>query len=642
MDYGSKLNLNTLLFNHHKHTVLIPTFVIAVLLFILYFSANTYIYNLIKSSSIEKVKTHGHDMLLEKSKYIGNTLGEVSRLSQILQKEHKHFFANPELTYLPYGTPIFKVAHNGVYYKSNKTGSSLYYSSDTKITDKEKNKALRSEAMDISFKNIVESNPNIVAAYFNSWDNMNRIYPYIDNVYNLFGLSIQIPDYNFYYLADAKHNPKRESVWTGAYLDPAGNGWMVSCIAPIYNKDFLEGVTGIDITLESFINNILESKMPWNATLFMLDDKGSILAMPKKIEKIVKIEELIYHEYTTNINRTIEKPEEYNLIKNKNTPFSYKFAEYYKNKTKIFELTVNSIDYILLQTTVKETGWRLILIIEKNSIFHDIYKLKSYADIIGYSAIVFAILFYLAFLLYTVKRSESFALRITNPIRELSRQTTFVGTDKMTEPFVKSNIEEIDKLNSNFTKMVSELKIGKNNLIKTERRRQIYEEKAHIYHKKSLTDPLTGVYNRSKAEDVMSHEINLAKLYGQPLSLIMLDIDHFKEINDTLGHAVGDEVLVEFIKVINNNSRSNDIVIRNGGDEFLIICPNTEAKDAALHAENIRSLIESNNYKKDYNVTSSIGVTSYQTGDTKEAIFKRVDKALYIAKEKGRNCVVSS
>jgi diguanylate cyclase (GGDEF)-like protein len=629
MNSGSKLNLNKLLLNHHKNTVLIPTFVIAVLLLIFYFSINTYMYNLIKSSSIDKVKTHGHDILLEKSKYIGHTLDEISRLSQILQKEHEHFFSNPKLTYLPFGMPTFEVAKNGVYYKTNKVGSSLYYSSDTKMTDEIKNKALRSEIMDVSLRNIVDSNPNIVSAYFNSWDNMNRIYPYIDNVYNLFGSNIKMTDYNFYYLADANNNPKKEPVWTGAYLDPAGNGWIVSCIVPIYNNGFLEGVSGIDITLESFINNILESKLPWSATLFMLDEEGSILAMPKKIEKIVKIKELIYHEYTSKIDRTIEKPEKYNLVKNKNTPLSYKFAEYYKNKTKIFELSINSIDYIFLQTTVKETGWRLILMIEKSSIFHSIYKLKYYADIIGYSAILFAIIFYLAFLRYTIKRSESFALSITNPIRELSRQTSFVGTDKITVPFVKSNIEEIDKLNTNFTKMTNELKIGKNNLVQTERRKKIYEEKAHIYHEKSLTDPLTGVYNRAKAEDVMTREMSLAKLYGQPLSLIMLDIDHFKEINDTLGHLVGDTVLVEFTRVITSNSRSSDIVTRSGGDEFVIICPNTQADASKVHAENIREYIQNANYTKGYKLTTSIGVTSYQIGDTREGICDRVDKALY-------------
>ncbi|WP_372999830.1 diguanylate cyclase [Sulfurimonas sp.] len=634
MNDSNKLNLNKLLFNHHKNTVLIPTVVIAVLLFILYFVANAYVYNLIKSTFIKEAKRHGHEILLNESKYIGTTLSEISRLSQILQKEHESFFSNASISYLPAGTPRFEVAKNGVFYKSNKVGSALYYSSSTKITEKERAKALRSEIMDINFKNIVDSNPNITAVYFNSWDNMNRIYPYIDSIYDVFGPSINISEYNFYYLADAKHNPKRESVWTGAYLDPAGNGWMISCIAPIYNKDFLEGVTGIDITIDSFVKSMLQHELPWNASIFMLDEQGSILAMPKKIEEIVKIKELLNHNYTGTIEKTIVKPLEFNLLMNKDKPFTQEFIRHFKNKTDMFELNVNSVDYLLLQTTVGDTGWRLVLLIEKNTIFHSINQLKKYADIIGYSAIVFAIVFYFGFLLYTIKRSRSFSLKITKPIQELSRQTTFVGSDNINTPLIQSDIEEIDQLNHNFSKMVQELNIGKKNLIKT-------EKKANIYHEKSLTDPLTGLYNRTKAENVMDNEMKLAQLCGQPLSIVMLDIDYFKNINDTHGHSIGDSVLIEFTKVINDNSRDTDIVVRQGGDEFMIICPNTKAESVELFAKNLCGFIEKSSYNQKHKVTSSIGVTSYKIGDTKDDLFDRADKALYMAKEKGRNCVVS-
>jgi len=637
---GRKSTLHELLFNHHKNTILIPAFVIAAILFMLYFFTNAYVYNLIKNVSIEEVKGHGNDILLAESKYIGNTLGEISRLSKILQKEHEHFFLNPQLNHLPFGVPVFKTDSEGVYYKSNKIGSSLYYSSDTKITQLERDKALRSEIMDISLKNIVDSNPNIVAAYFNSWDNMNRLYPYIDEVYNQYGPTLKMSDYNFYYLADEKHNPKREPVWTGAYLDPAGNGWMISCVVPIYNKGFLEGVTGLDITLKSFVNNLLEQKLTWDASLLMLDEEGMILAMPKKIEKILNMDELTDHSYTTNIKTTITKPCEYNLLKSKNMPFGKEFIEYYQNKTGFFELTIDSKEYILLQTTVQQTGWRLILMIEKSNIFHFIYKLKLYADMVGYSAIIIAIIFYLGFLFYTVKRSKVFALEITSPIEELSKQTTFVGSDKINLSLKESNIKEISQLNSNFTKMVKELKIGKINLIQTKRRKKVYEEKANEYHKKSLIDPLSGLYNRSKADEVMNKEIEAAFLYEKPLTLIMLDVDHFKNINDTLGHLAGDSVIKEFAKIINYNSRSSDVVIRNGGDEFLIICTNTDLQSAEMFAENLRVFIENGSYPQDCKVTSSIGAASYQRGDKKEDIIDRADKALYMAKEKGRNSVV--
>ena len=630
----NKQNLNQLLFNHHKNTVLLPTFFMAILLFIFYFSSNTYIYNFIKSKVIEDIKAHGENILLSESKYINSSLNNIAHLSKMLQKEHEHFFANPSINYLPYGTPTFELAHNGVYYKANKEGSSLYYSSAVKMTKVEKDKAMRSETMDVSFKNIVDNNPNIIAAYFNSWDNMNRLYPYIDKVYDQYGKSINMYDHNFYYLADAKHNPEKQPVWTDAYLDPAGNGWMISCVVPIYNNGFLEGVSGIDIRIENFVKSMLQGKLAWDGGLFLVDEVGGILAMPKKIEEILKIKELYNHKYTQQISKTTAKPLEYNLLKNENSPFGEEFKKHYHDKTDVFELEVNSVNYLLLQTTIEATGWRLLLIIEKSTIFHSVYQLKKYADIIGYSAIVLAIIFYISFLLYTVRRSKILALEITNPIQTLSKETTYIGTDKVSKPLKQSNIEEIEQLNVNFAKMTHELKTGKRNLMRT-------KEIAHKYHEKSIKDPLTGLYNRNKLDGVMNHEINLAQKNNQNFSMIMLDIDFFKTINDTFGHAVGDKILISFSNIIKKNTRETDVVVRNGGDEFLVICLNTTAKEAFVIAQNLCMYIEDDEYHKEHKVTASIGVSSYQSDDAKEDIFIRADKALYIAKEKGRNRVES-
>ena len=113
------------------------------------------------------------------------------------------------------------------------------------------------------------------------------LYEVITKVYEQYGEHIHMEDYNFYYLADKKHNPDKKSVWTDAYLDPAGNGWMISCITPIYNKEFLEGVSGLDITIERFVNNILDIKLPYDAKMFLVDKNGVILAMPESIEKLL-------------------------------------------------------------------------------------------------------------------------------------------------------------------------------------------------------------------------------------------------------------------------------------------------------------------------------------------------------------------
>ena len=90
-----------------------------------------------------------------------------------------------------------------------------------------------------------------------------------------------IPDYNFYYLADAEHNPSREVVWTDVYLDPAGQGWMMSAIAPVYRDTFLEGVVGIDITVGGILKEIGQLSVPWNGYAMLMSKDLNIMALPK-------------------------------------------------------------------------------------------------------------------------------------------------------------------------------------------------------------------------------------------------------------------------------------------------------------------------------------------------------------------------
>ena len=143
-------------------------------------------------------------------------------------------------------------------------------------------------------------------------------------------------------------------------------------------------------------------------------------------------------------------------------------------------------------------------------------------------------------------------------------------------------------------------------------------------------------------ENSFKSEIKRSKRYGYPFSVIMIDIDHFKEVNDTYGHDIGDRVLIEVGRVLFENIRETDILGRWGGEEFLIICPHSSDADALILAEKIRYMIESQPFQSVGNKTCSLGVAVFdlKEDDYKE-VMKRSDEALYRAKNSGRNCVVN-
>ena len=120
---------------------------------------------------------------------------------------------------------------------------------------------------------------------------------------------------------------------------------------------------------------------------------------------------------------------------------------------------------------------------------------------------------------------------------------------------------------------------------------------------------------------------------------MLIDIDHFKKVNDTYGHHIGDEILVEFSRILLKNSRKSDYVGRWGGEEFLIIIPNTNDKDMKHFADTLKSKIETNTFKNIGHMTASIGVATYENNEEIKSIIHRADNALYTSKNNGRNQV---
>jgi len=170
--------------------------------------------------------------------------------------------------------------------------------------------------------------------------------------------------------------------------------------------------------------------------------------------------------------------------------------------------------------------------------------------------------------------------------------------------------------------------------------------RAVLYQKMELlatTDGLTGLNNHRNFQEILSKELERARRYKHPLSLLLMDIDHFKSFNDTYGHPVGDLVLKEISVCIQKSIRTNDIPARYGGEEFTVIIPETDQKNALLIAERVRSTIENHiirSLDKELRVTVSIGCASFPSQvSSQQELIDSADKALYYSKEHGRNQV---
>jgi diguanylate cyclase (GGDEF)-like protein len=158
-------------------------------------------------------------------------------------------------------------------------------------------------------------------------------------------------------------------------------------------------------------------------------------------------------------------------------------------------------------------------------------------------------------------------------------------------------------------------------------------------HLLATTDSLTGIVNRSEFSRILASEMDRAKRYGTPLSLIMYDLDYFKRVNDSFGHDAGDEVLRAVTDVVKGNTRTVDVVARWGGEEFMVLMPQSNLAAARSAAEKLRQAIAEHRFDKVNTVTVSFGVTEFVPQDDFNTLLKRVDDALYLAKANGRNRV---
>jgi diguanylate cyclase (GGDEF)-like protein len=164
-------------------------------------------------------------------------------------------------------------------------------------------------------------------------------------------------------------------------------------------------------------------------------------------------------------------------------------------------------------------------------------------------------------------------------------------------------------------------------------------ELATVLAQDAHVDALTGLYNRRKFNELCTAEIGRSIRYGTPLALTMVDIDHFKRVNDEHGHLAGDRALVDIARVLGRKMRASDSLCRWGGEEFMILAPHLDLADAVRMADKLRAAVAAFDFGPVGRITCSFGVATLRPGDRSIDLILRADTCLYRAKRTGRNCV---
>lgn len=420
-----------------------------------------------QKETIKLLKEETQDELQQIAKreaiVIDNKISSIINATE-LYRQHTKEALNSEVTAQTEDTERLKYSSEGVYHttkNSRSGGSAIYYSGIVPIGENEREKVYRVLTTQQIMKSIYESQPLAAAVYFNTFDSLNIIYPYID-VIKQYAPHLDTPTYNFYYEADSIHNPEKTVKWTDAYLDPAGNGWMASAIAPVYNGDFLEGVVGIDVTVDTITKEILNLEIPWGGYGVLVGKDGTILALPKKGEETFGLNELTDHTYEEAIFQDTFKPDYFNVYKRKDFKDISEKVKQEKNGFKNIELDNNK--HFISWSTVKDTDWKLMVVVPQENVYGKINRMSEKLFQIGTFMIGGLILFYILYFLILYKQSRKMSLNIAEPLISLNAVVESIGEGNYQQGKLQFRVNELQETADNLIKMGKELGLTNHSL----------------------------------------------------------------------------------------------------------------------------------------------------------------------------------
>lgn len=395
--------------------------------------------------------------------------------------------------------------------------------------------------------------------------------------------------------------------------------WQKSLASAVSAKLILENVKGAD-TDEVFVSGLLQNIGELIlARSFPVEYDRVLLAVEENQQDILSAQDAVFGMNHTLVGTEVAKrwgfPEVLLL------PIQYHHRpDEYTGKNKAIRSTVRAIYLSDLLVNV--------LFSDKPELYHKQFR-KEAGKLLG----------------LTSENIENILNQVHIKVKEAGAYFNLkIKTTKSVQEILQEANIRLSLINLDYDQMNKQLILAK---IHLENLTQELEKKNSILDNLANIDGLTGVYNHRYFQNVLDQEINRAERHSTSISIILIDIDHFKKVNDSYGHQVGDFVLAEFSKTIQDNIRKYDILARYGGEEFVVILPETNTEDALLVAEKLRIIIEQTGFQDNcetYHVTASFGQAcgnpTIEDNFDKNTLISHADQALYEAKAKGRNQVI--
>lgn len=488
-----KPSLSAFVLRHYLRSALVPVFTIELLLVLIYFLVTAWVARRTETTLRHEVESTLPFVARDQAAKIDRDFQGIRRATAYFAIRHRDLELHPG-NFVVFGEePVFARSPDGALYQVNRAGeSSLFFSAATAIGPRQLAIARATAFLGPLYRHLVEDYPNVAAAYYNTADDMNRIYPYIDTVWKQYPARLHMADYNFYYLADFAHDPSHAAQWTDAYLDPAGNGWMVSCVAPVVVADTLAGVVGLDVTIKAIVDSLLGQNLPWEGSAFLADDSGMILAMPSRVESFLGLQELKDHVYDAAVVKEQRKPQDYNLFRQRSAQLVAMFRAFYRDSTRLRTVSVDGEDVFFVQAPIPSTGWKVFLMARAPIVYAAVIDQARTTRRIGWAVLGLMAVFYALFFAYLRRKAFALAHTLARPIEGLAEATSRLGSEGNTDRVEAAGIQELDGLTHNFNALESQLAERSRQLVQSQVESGLRANEAELAYARGMFESASG------------------------------------------------------------------------------------------------------------------------------------------------------
>ena len=496
-------SLSRSLWQAFRRYALLPMIMVELALITIYVVTNQWVTQQTKQELVETALSESTQIAKRQATVVDAQLISVEKQLALYREAIAAVLDDPRITWQ--GHEQWTQGASGQFFTREALGEdgiAAFYSALTPSPQQNLDRIEQLRMLTPVMRQMVADDSWIQQVYFNTHDSLNVIYPFFD-VGSQYAADVDIPKFNFFYLADEQHNPARNPVWTPVYLDPAGQGWMLSVIAPVYKNDSLVGVAGADVTIDKLVNYLTHTQVPWDGFVLLASQSGEILALPERAQQRLDINvppnDSIKHakrdetDYQSTNLTEIDGAEEL-------------LSLWQSNPDSLQTIALGGMSYIAAWHPVAETDWQVLVLVEDEKLLARTNNIYQQTELLSLILLAGLVIFYLLYFQFVKSRTQRFSQRLNRNLKKLSNALAKTGRQEFELTVPDLEAPELNRLALQITQVAEQLRSNLFSLRKNEARLRFALEssgeslitQSMEYNRVEVTDNFKEISQRSE------------------------------------------------------------------------------------------------------------------------------------------------